>query len=122
MPQSRTPSISREDGVTIVTLGTEYQNLDEGDLNDVQEVLLQLASTAEPPLVALNLQHTKFFGSAFIELLFRTWSRLHNRTGGHFAICGLTPYCREVIEVTHLDRLWDVCETSEEAARLLQTK
>lgn len=36
---------------------------------------------------------------------------------GRFAICGLQPYCREVLEVTNLHHLWILTDTREEAIR-----
>ena len=54
------------------------------------------------------------FGSSFIEVLFRLWSRLNGRQG-KFALCGLSEYCHEVIDVTKLDQLWTICDTVDEA-------
>ncbi|MDA1015039.1 MAG: STAS domain-containing protein [Planctomycetota bacterium] len=108
---STSPVVTRHDDVTIIGLGPEYENLDEHLLDEVREAILAGTDLADPPLVVLDLSHTKFFGSAFIEILFRAWKRLNEREGGRFAISGLTPYCREVIEITHLDKLWDVYDT-----------
>jgi len=65
-------------------------------------------------LQVVDLSGVDFFGSSFIELLYRVWSRLHNR-GGQFALCGLSPYCREVIEVTNLNTLWPLYASVDEA-------
>ncbi|MGE3315023.1 MAG: STAS domain-containing protein [Planctomycetaceae bacterium] len=120
MSPKREPTISQEGGVTVVSLGPGYENLDENDLEDVKEVLLRVATNADPPRVVLDLAQTKFFGSAFIELLFRSWNRLNTRSGGRFAISGLTTYCQEVVEITHLDRLWEVHKTSKDAVTALR--
>lgn len=120
MSTKREPTISQEDGVTVVSLGPGYESLDENDLEDVKDVLLKVANAANPPLVVLDLAQTKFFGSAFIELLFRSWNRLNARSGGRFAISGLTTYCQEVVEITHLDRLWEVHKTSKDAVAALR--
>ena len=115
MSASRVPQITGQDGVTVISLGPEYENLDEHTLEELRETMFEVARTADPPLVVLDLSHTRFFGSAFIEVLFRTWNRLNTREGGRFCICGLTPYCAEVIQVTHLDRLWEITDTREQA-------
>jgi anti-anti-sigma factor len=111
------PHVTRRDDVTVIALGRDYENLDEHRLEEVSLVIFETAQNADPPLVVLDLSHTKFFGSAFIEIMFRAWNRLNARPGGSFAISGLTPYCAEVIETTHLDRLWPVFKTDEEAIR-----
>jgi hypothetical protein len=36
------------------------------------------------------------------------------------SLCGLTAYCREVVGITHLDQLWRVFETREEAVHFVR--
>ncbi len=121
MPTSEEPRISKHGPVTVVSLGPQYENLDEATLESVQRFLLQVASDAEPPLVVIDLSHTTFFGSSFIEVLFRMWNRLNQRNG-QFAISGLTDYCREVIEVARLNQLWTLYDSADEAATALQQR
>lgn len=119
MPNRGAVQTIKQNGVTIIALSAEYAHLDEPVLEQVQEPILEAAGGAEPPLVVLDLSETKFFGSSFIEVLFRAWNRIGGRDGGRFAICGLTPYCAEVVQVTHLDRLWEIYETRDDAVRAL---
>jgi anti-anti-sigma factor len=119
MSTSQSPEISKVDGVTVISLGPDYENLDESLLDTLKETVLQAAQTSDPPLVVLDLSHTKFFGSAFIEVLFRLWNRLNAREGGRFAISGLTPYCAEVLEITRLDQLWPIYSNRDEAVSAL---
>lgn len=105
MSATRAPAVDTQDGVTVIHLGREYENLDESLLDELRASILEVAETADPPNVVLDLAHTKFFGSAFIEIMFRAWKRIDARAGT-FALSGLTPYCAEIVEVTHLDRLW----------------
>lgn len=120
MTTARTPTTQKQNGVTVISLGPEYESLDEHLLEDLKDLLLTAAQQADPPRVVLDLSHTRFFGSAFLEILFRMWNRLRAREEGRLCISGLSPYCREVLEVTHLDRLWDIRETRDEAVQLLQ--
>ena len=108
--------------MSVISLGPEYENLDQNVLEELRATILQVAENADPPLVVLDLSHTKFFGSAFIEILFRAWNRMNSRPGGKFCISGLTAYCAEVIEVTHLDQLWTIYKTREEAVAALSGK
>lgn len=116
------PTIVKNGDVTCICLGPEFENLDEGLLDQIRDQLLDAAKNANPPLVAIDLQYTKFFGSSFIEVLFRIWNRLNSLPDGGFAIAGLTDYCREVLEITHLDKLWKMPATLEEAVALLTEK
>ena len=118
MAETRAPAVDAQDGVTVIHLGPEYENLDESLLDELRAAILEVAETATPPKVVLDLSHTKFFGSAFIEIMFRAWKRLESR-GGKFGLSGLTPYCAEIVEVTHLDRLWKIFPDRDSAVAAL---
>jgi anti-sigma B factor antagonist len=107
MSKPRSPRVHREGRVTVVTLGKEYENLDEAAVREVREVVLDSVDHVEPAAVVLDLSVTTFFGSSFLEVLFRAHSRTLDRSG-RFAVSGLNDYCAEVIEVTHLDRLIEI--------------
>ncbi len=109
------PVVATQNGVTVVSLGPEYENLDEAILEELQQAILAAADEAEPPRMVLDLSHTQFFGSAFLEVLLQARNRLMARDGGRFAISGLTTYCAEVISITHLDRVWEIYKTVDEA-------
>ncbi|MCA9072012.1 MAG: STAS domain-containing protein [Planctomycetaceae bacterium] len=122
MTTSNQPAkIIQQEGVTVIALGPEYENLDEAILDDLRKVILDAVASADPPLVVLDLSHTKFFGSAFIEILFRAWNRIEQQKG-EFCLCGLTPYCAEVIDVTHLNRLWSIFDDREAAVSALKKR
>lgn len=113
-----TPEVVVDRQVTVIGLGPGYGSVDEKVLDaGLRAALLDTAESANPPLVVLDLSHTNFFGSSFIEILFRIWNRLQAKPGGTFAICGVTSYCLEVLKVTHLDSLWKLYPTRDEAIR-----
>jgi anti-anti-sigma factor len=115
----KAPSITQDQGVTVIALGADYENLNESGLEALNGMLLKATAQADPPLIVLDLSHLRFFGSGFIEALFRAWNQLNAR-GGRLSLCGLTTYCREVVEITHLDQLWRVFETRDEAVRYVR--
>ena len=107
-----------QDGVTVIVLGTAYDNLDETALEAASARLLEIAQSAEPPLVVVDMGRTQFFGSAFLGTLFRVWRRLSARDG-KFAVCGVTGVCAEVLEVTQVNRLWTLYDTRDAAVEAL---
>jgi anti-anti-sigma factor len=109
--------IEKRGEVTCIVLGSDFENLDEQALDTIRAKLLETASSASPPKVVIDLSHTVFFGSSFIEVLFRIWNRINGTPGGKFGIAGLAPYCREVLEITHLDRLWKLYPNLDEAVK-----
>jgi len=120
MLPANAPSITRELGVTVIAIGPEYENLTDAELESLKSGLLSTAVEADPPLVVLDLSRMRYFGSSFIEALIRVWNHLNARPGGRMSLCGLTSNCREVVGLTHLDQLWSVFETREEAVRSLR--
>jgi len=120
VPGAKAPSVTCEDGVTVITLGPEYETLEETELETLKGALLEVAERADPPLIVFDLSQLRFFGSALIEALFRAWNQLKVRPGGRLSLCGLTSYCREVVEITHLDQLWSIFETRADAVSSLK--
>ena len=117
---TKAPSVTREQGVTVITLGPEHEHLDDAELENLKGVLLNTAVEADLPLVVLDLSRLGYFGSSFIEALICVWKHLNARPGGRMSLCGLTANCREVVGITHLDQLWSVFDTREEAVRSLR--
>lgn len=113
----KSPTIEKQGDVTCIRLGLEFENLDEQALDMIRTKMLDAAGAAEPARVLIDLQYTKFFGSSFIEVLFRIWNRINGIPGGKFGISGLSDYCKEVLEVTHLDKLWNLYPTFDEAVK-----
>jgi anti-anti-sigma factor len=102
--------------VTVIRLGSLYENLTEIVLPKLQERMFQVVDTAEPPHVVVDLKNVVFFGTAFIEVLFRIWHRV-NRRDGRFALCGLREYPREVLRVAKLDSVWKIYPDAETASQ-----
>jgi anti-sigma B factor antagonist len=117
----KSPTIEKRGDVTCIRLGPEFENLDETSLDMIRTAMLDAAAAAaaaaDPPRVIVDLQYTSFFGSSFIEVLFRIWNRVNGIPGGKFGISGLTDYCKEVLEVTHLDKLWNLYPDFESAVK-----
>ena len=105
--------------VTVVAIGERYSNIDELMVRELRNPLIEIGTTAVPPLVVIDLSHTKYFGSTFIEVLLRLNKALVSQDGGKLAFCGLSEYCREVFEITKLSRLWEFYETREDAVKAL---
>ncbi len=119
MPNS-TLDVAEFEGVTVIAFGLEFQNLNnsyEDTLDELGDMLVEVAHNSPKPLIVIDLPLTLMFGSVFLGVLFRVWLRLKFRQGGRLGLSSVSPMCREVLEVTHLDRIWEVFETPDEAVR-----
>lgn len=112
------PAVLRERSVTVIAPGPEYENIYENMLPRF-DGLLEVASNAQPPLLIVDLRHTKLIGSAFLGFLLRLSNRVLGREGGRFGVCHLAPFCRTVCETTRMDKVWELFETREEALEAL---
>ena len=106
--------ITRQQDVTVIELGSAYESLDDDSLEEIGGLLLTEATIADPPRIVIDLSETTMIGSMFIELLVRAWKRLRER-GGTLVLCGLQPFCAEVLRITQLDKLWETYPTQQEA-------
>ncbi len=105
--------------ITVVVFGPAQRRLDEMGLEDIRRQLVEIADTAVPPWLILDLAATEFFGSSFIDVLFRVWKRVKAQPNGKFAIGGLHEYCREVLEITQVDRIFPLYASRDEAAEAM---
>ncbi|WP_010587159.1 STAS domain-containing protein [Schlesneria paludicola] len=109
----------RDGNITFVIFGDELKQLDELNVAGVGERLVEIAERAAPPLMVLDMSVTEFFGSSFIEVLFRVWKKLGTKPSPKLVLAGVQTYCREVLSVTHLDSLWPVYESRDAAVDAL---
>ena len=107
---------TREGEVTVVSVGPDYKRIDETNVGDLSERLLEIVQKASPALIVLDLSSTEFFGSSFLEVLFRIWKTVRKDLRARFAISGPQSYCREVLTITRLDSLWEIYDSSTAAA------
>ena len=114
MPSPPRPQIIDVDGVTVVAFGPEFERIDESMIATIGEVFGQVTSQKRRPLV-VDLSNTKFFGSSFIEMLFRLWNSAKDEKGHGFALAGVSDYCQEIMSVTNLQQLWPMYKARHQA-------
>ncbi|MHC4398410.1 MAG: STAS domain-containing protein [Planctomycetota bacterium] len=110
--------MNRQSGVTVIELGVSYDSLNDQCLQEFGSTLLGEATHANPPRLVIDLTHTEYIGSSFLELLVRAWKRIKQRDGV-MALCGAQPFCVEVLQITRLNSLWPVYASTGEAIAAL---
>lgn len=118
MLSSRKPRTIRDGDITIVEFGEDLEHLGE-DVMPAVAKSVQEAGENPGGKVLLDLSAVKFFGSSFIEVLYRLWKQVQSQNG-KFAIAGLHPYCQEVLQVTNLDKLWTLVPDRESGLAALR--
>lgn len=111
-------SVREENGITIIGFEPTYDALDDDAMARTRRDVLE-AVQERAPLVLCDFSQTKYFGSAFIEILARAWQRLRSR-GGHMALFGLQPFCHKVLTLSNLDEVWEFFDNQDEAIASLR--
>jgi anti-anti-sigma factor len=114
--------ISCENGVTVATLGQEYESIFGAELGHFQDVIA-LADSVDPPLLVLDLRHTTYFGSGFLGILVQIAKQIKRRPGGQFGVSNVTGLCKDILIGTRMEHYFDLFDTREDAvARYSQAK
>lgn len=115
------PEVLSVDQVTVVAPGPEYEHIYENMLESF-EGLIEVGKTAEPPLLLIDLGHTRHVGSAFLGFLMRLSQTILDRDGGRFGVCCPTPFCLTVIKTMRMDKVWEIFKTRDAAVEAFTTE
>src|SRR5262249_5260258 len=88
----------------------EYGSLDGQKLEGVRRLLLDCANQPGSLPLIVDFSKVHFIGASFIGVLVDTWDQFkkHNRP---MVLCGLRPYCAQLVRILHLDKLFDIYPT-----------
>jgi anti-anti-sigma factor len=110
----------QQDGITIIEMDETYNALEEEPIEALSNLLLtEVENNRGRPLLLLDFGQTVYMGSRVLEILFRTWKRLKDRKG-RMVLCSVQPFCAEVLQITHLDRIWDILPDRQAAIAALR--
>ena len=117
-PSSRfDASISREGKWTVLQFDSEMAQIGESNVQqarDLLEAATQSAVEADPSNLLLDLSGVSFFGSSFIEGMYRAWKAV-TAADGEFALSNCSDHCHEVLTVTKLGDLWSIYPSRDDA-------
>jgi anti-sigma B factor antagonist len=83
---------------------------------EVRKVLLGLLREKRVPHVIVNMQSVKYIDSAGVASLVEGL-KVSRDLKSRFVLYGLSPAAREVLELTRLNRVFEIHESEEEALR-----
>lgn len=83
---------------------------------EVRKVLLGLLREKRVPRVIVNMKSVKYIDSAGVASLVEGL-KVSRDLKSRFALYGLSPAAREVLELTRLNKVFEIHESEEEALR-----
>jgi anti-anti-sigma factor len=110
--------IDQMDGTVILTALTDLDGSEFESVRNRFEVTLTLLSMRDIDNVIIDLSHADYYGSSALAFLVNLWKRVSSK-GGELVLCNVSKHGWEILRVTHLNRLWGVFESKDDALRQL---
>ena len=113
-------TIERRGEALILDVSPAVEQLRWDLIEHAANYLLEPIRQEEHPLVVVDLENIKYFGSVFLSILLRCWKHV-SAAGGMMVICSADKQARELLKVTALDSLWAIYDSRSEALAALDT-
>jgi anti-sigma B factor antagonist len=102
--------------VTIVQLPGEQ--LDASNAKDFKRDVASILSATSK--VVFDLSQLRFVDSSGLGAMLSCLRQM-NAAGGDLKLCGLSKSVRALFELVRMHRIFDICDTKDDAVRILQT-
>jgi anti-anti-sigma factor len=112
--------VDREGQTLIVTPRTDLRELDYLEIEAGARDVLHLLANGTIKNVVMDFSKTDYYGSTALGFFVKLWKRVRDRDG-RMAFCSVSDHEREILQVTHLDGLWPICASREEAIQAVQS-
>jgi anti-sigma B factor antagonist len=105
--------VRQEEGAAIVAARGEVNVFTSGTLRDA----LRRVTDARPPLLVLDLSTARYIDSSGVATVVEALQTVQGYKG-RLVLAGVTPRVRGVFEILHLDTVFPIVSTVEEALAL----
>lgn len=110
-------AVRQQDGIHIV----EFQDrkiLEELAIAQIGEQLSELAETEPGPRLLLDFKNVEHLSSAALGMLISLNKQLSERQG-RLVLANIHPQIYEVFKITRLNKLFNICDTTQDALNAL---
>ncbi len=105
----------RKEGGVIRAEFVDRNILDEANIQQITEELLGLVATESRPKLLISFANVDHLSSAALGALITIHNRL-KQSGGQLRLADIDPQIYEVFEITKLNKLFQIHDSSEDAA------
>ena len=106
--------IEQQDEMLILTPEADMGELDFERVDAAAKSALELLGNPAIKYVIMDFHKTDFFSSTALGFFVRVWKTISTRQG-RVAFCNVSDHEKEILKITKLDTLWDVCASKDEA-------
>lgn len=92
-------------------------DLGESDYEKITESakeVLELLSGGQVKNLVMDFSRTDYYGSTALGFFLKLWKRVKGQNG-KMAFCHVSEHEMEILILTHLNTLWPICKTRQEA-------
>ncbi|MGE0756442.1 MAG: STAS domain-containing protein [Pirellulaceae bacterium] len=102
------------DGTLVLTPSADLREFEFDQIEAAADVTLRRVDSGEIKNVVIDFRETDFYGSTALAFFVKLWKRVKS-AGGRLAFCNVSAHEREILEITHLNTLWPLCESLPDA-------
>lgn len=110
--------VETDKGITILTLTLDNITMHKNE--DLKKAFTKLLDEGKKRIV-LDLSNTNFISTIVIASFVFMLKRA-KESGGNLIICGAKEKVKEVLTITNLDKIFDICEDKQKAMSLSTKK
>jgi stage II sporulation protein AA (anti-sigma F factor antagonist) len=111
--------VEHTDGTVVLTPTTDLRELDFRDIETAAHDVFDSLEAEGWQHVVLDFHRTDYYGTTALGFFVGLWKRVRNR-GGRMAFCNVSDHEAEILHITHLDQLWPICKSRDEALAAVQ--
>ena len=106
-------SVEHKDGIAIVSL-TDEKILEDIEINYIEQSIMPVVQDSKTGKLIICFENVKFLSSAALGLLIRISKKI-NEKDGELRLCCIDSKIMNVFKITRLDKVFEICKTSQKA-------
>jgi len=111
---------TEREGDTIILIPIhDLSELEFAEIESAASSLLEWIELAQVKHVVIDFCKTDYFGSTALGFFTKMWKRVKSGAG-RMALCNLSEHERDILKVTHLDKLWPIYNSRQKAVETVR--
>ena len=112
-------NVEHDGDTLIVTPTANMGELLQEPVNNAMKRLLSDLHVSTVRNLVFDFHRTDYFGSTALGFFVRIWKTICTRDG-RMVFCNVSTHEKEILKVTRLDQLWDICPTRTDALQAVR--
>ncbi len=109
-----------QEGDTIIVVPTvDLRELDYQQIEEGAATILHLLSGTAIQNVVMDFHKTDYYGSTALGFFLKLWKEIRKKKG-YMTFCNVSDHEKEILHMTHLDRLWPIYSSRAEALQAVR--